>query len=100
MGYRNMDELVEFLSTPSVGRATLFQEFDIMAVSISIHALRGEGDRRASAIASGAWKFLSTPSVGRATVVYVLYEATSIIFLSTPSVGRATTWQGSTGRCS
>ena len=33
-----------FLSTPSVGRATLLTMALITSSSISIHALRGEGD--------------------------------------------------------
>ena len=38
-----------FQSTPSVGRATKYQEFYHMTGNISIHALRGEGDARALA---------------------------------------------------
>ena len=37
-----------FQSTPSVGRATLRSRFHLSQMSISIHALRGEGDRRPS----------------------------------------------------
>src|SRR5699024_9824306 len=56
----------KFLSTPSVGRATMFP------VSLRIMGL-----------------FLSTPSVGRATC-YCWYWGCLTGFLSTPSVGRAT----------
>ena len=61
-------------STPSVGRATHPGPAMTNSFSISIHALRGEGD---------TWKlfqyfmrhiFLSTPSVGRATKVQQLYR--------------------------
>ena len=37
-------EIVVFLSTPSVGRATFFTDKFLNARRISIHALRGEGD--------------------------------------------------------
>ena len=78
-----------FLSTPSVGRATHQQDFYKEVRHISIHALRGEGDRRrfpfqvarsisihalrgegdglCQALHGGFAGFLSTPSVGRAT---------------------------------
>ena len=36
---------MEFQSTPSVGRATLFRLKITLSISISIHALRGEGDQ-------------------------------------------------------
>ena len=39
----SIDDL-EFQSTPSVGRATKDKAMDKNQVSISIHALRGEGD--------------------------------------------------------
>ena len=35
-----------FQSTPSVGRATTPRQIDMILRRISIHALRGEGDRR------------------------------------------------------
>ena len=34
----------KFQSTPSVGRATLFEQTNVICPRISIHALRGEGD--------------------------------------------------------
>ena len=79
-----------FLSTPSVGRATVVLQGLARPHNISIHALRGEGDvdiiqsevirhdfyprppwgGRPALICASArlTKFLSTPSVGRATV--------------------------------
>ena len=79
-----------FLSTPSAGRATLpskgaaedpadfyprpprggrrqLEAFYLAAVTISIHALRGEGDRTKPTARTAPKKFLSTPSAGRAT---------------------------------
>src|SRR5699024_3113839 len=56
---------------------------------ISIHALRGEGDRRGARWTKATWRFLSTPSVGRATQSEA-YRDMPKAFLSTPSVGRAT----------
>ena len=35
---------LEFLSTPSVGRATALYRVVVLMYAISIHALRGEGD--------------------------------------------------------
>ena len=35
---------VLFLSTPSVGRATAYRPLNVHIALISIHALRGEGD--------------------------------------------------------
>ena len=84
-----------FLSTPSVGRATIntskveyieFTDFYprppwggrpkkaslfLWVSKISIHALRGEGDGPSSRVALHTGIFLSTPSVGRATAVSV-----------------------------
>ena len=57
----------EFLSTPSVGRATGQRPGRPLDALISIHALRGEGDRQADQRLAGCCEFLSTPSVGRAT---------------------------------
>ena len=81
-------------------------------LSISIRALRGEGDKYDNFVLHVATKFLSTPSAGRATCARkVLDDAENIsihalrgegdvspaaalsrlsTFLSTPSVGRAT----------
>ena len=57
----------EFLSTPSVGRATAVQRLGDAVDAISIHALRGEGDFEGHVNDRKASQFLSTPSVGRAT---------------------------------
>ena len=81
--------MVEFLSTPSVGRATdtsgavvyryfisihalrgegdLLGKQSLLAQVISIHALRGEGDATQACDTRQTIQFLSTPSVGRAT---------------------------------
>ena len=56
-----------FLSTPSARRATFFC-FKVFAhFSISIHALREEGDQRAFFVLVSMCVFLSTPSARRAT---------------------------------
>ena len=55
---------------------------------ISIHALRGEGDRRAVVLDNFAPLFQSTPSVGRA-IKRVHPLCARLRFQSTPSVGRA-----------
>ena len=56
-----------FLSTPSVRRATFRSASCRATSSISIHALREEGDPATSASPCSSKKFLSTPSVRRAT---------------------------------
>ena len=57
--------------------------------SISIHALRGEGDLNNLGTRFSPPVFQSTPSVGRATYMVLFYMIVGI-FQSTPSVGRAT----------
>ena len=57
-----------FQSTPSVGRATIANAVEMAILAISIHALRGEGDLRASSCILRVSSFQSTPSVGRATI--------------------------------
>ena len=56
-----------FLSTPSARRATVSRPRRRSRGSISIHALREEGDRIGCADALGNGVFLSTPSARRAT---------------------------------
>ena len=85
-----VQSLLEFLSTPSAGRATwqlsctgnvtydfyprpprggrlLVGRRCCVVSAISIHALRGEGDRWTHRAIVRSFKFLSTPSAGRAT---------------------------------
>ena len=56
-----------FLSTPSARRATWRVRVYRVLRRISIHALREEGDLRASGMSPMWKKFLSTPSARRAT---------------------------------
>ena len=100
-----------FLSTPSVGRATKAMRWLVTPTSISIHALRGEGDCRAPASSRWLCNFYPRPPWGGRRVrpgqdrhavisihalrgegdILVLDNGTEIqAFLSTPSVGRAT----------
>ena len=58
-------------------------------VAISIHALRVEGDRLFEVLAVGVVEFLSTPSGWRATFNEALTYL-GLSFLSTPSGWRAT----------
>ena len=58
--------------------------------TISIHALREEGDVQGNVGIYSPIKFLSTPSARRATLLLPLTAARSSIFLSTPSARRAT----------
>ena len=58
---------LRFQSTPSVGRATFRTKRLCDSRDISIHALRGEGDRDGLKLVCNFRRFQSTPSVGRAT---------------------------------
>ena len=58
--------------------------------TISIHALREEGDIVVFASASLMMQFLSTPSARRATRLFALAMQAVFTFLSTPSARRAT----------
>ena len=63
--------------------------FAVAGCSISIHALRVEGDRLDVALRETQLLFLSTPSGWRATVT-INQQDQDAIFLSTPSGWRAT----------
>ena len=58
--------------------------------SISIHALREEGDDGGQGLAAAHLKFLSTPSARRATASNFMEDKDGNKFLSTPSARRAT----------
>ena len=103
---------IQFLSTPSARRATSGVEAGQPQGSISIHALREEGDGRQLDDAGQLVQFLSTPSARRATVPLPLPgpsrnhfyprpprggrhrlhsgRSSASTFLSTPSARRAT----------
>ena len=78
-----------FLSTPSARRATYVAVTCRASGSISIHALREEGDYPSFDKMIQKQKFLSTPSARRATLRDVRF-AVAEQFLSTPSARRAT----------
>ena len=58
----------EFLSTPSARRATEDGRVEEAVLTISIHALREEGDVQTQGVPYRRWLFLSTPSARRATI--------------------------------
>ena len=58
---------VRFLSTPSARRATYPSRTTMPSSSISIHALREEGDTKHLPEVAAGTAFLSTPSARRAT---------------------------------
>ena len=64
---RSMWGCREFLSTPSARRATWRLLWHNLSMTISIHALREEGDPTCSQMARRNVLFLSTPSARRAT---------------------------------
>ena len=67
-GRRNVRRLVGvFLSTPSARRATGTAQCTQAGRSISIHALREEGDLYSASCSFSRRVFLSTPSARRAT---------------------------------
>ena len=78
-----------FLSTPSARRATGFIKFLHGIESISIHALREEGDYLLDLLSRMTNEFLSTPSARRATRTGGK-RPVNMQFLSTPSARRAT----------
>ena len=78
-----------FLSTPSARRATHLYVIRKCFFSISIHALREEGDLMPKSPTFRCGLFLSTPSARRATSCASICEVGDG-FLSTPSARRAT----------
>ena len=60
----------KFLSTPSARRATKVAPYVFLAVHISIHALREEGDNGKEDLVAVIVQFLSTPSARRATMMF------------------------------
>ena len=78
-----------FLSTPSARRATTAAGLPAAALSISIHALREEGDGVRKWSYVNGILFLSTPSARRATSLELFVDG-GVVFLSTPSARRAT----------
>ena len=80
----------KFLSTPSARRATGVGVSRQHQRTISIHALREEGDAALDHALAGAIQFLSTPSARRATLSTRMVGMTQGQFLSTPSARRAT----------
>ena len=81
---------VLFLSTPSGRRATLTSLSISRQVTISIHALRVEGDGHVVLVDGFGKLFLSTPSGWRATIKLLARCYNPNEFLSTPSGWRAT----------
>ena len=86
--YRD-DAQIVFLSTPSGWRATSSCKISAVVSSISIHALRVEGDAGFEMDLWAAVLFLSTPSGWRATLL-LRTMLRNPKFLSTPSGWRAT----------
>ena len=80
---------IKFLSTPSVGRATSPASRIRPAQSISIHALRGEGDNDKRRSITAVFYFYPRPPWGGRPKVSKITPRNDL-FLSTPSVGRAT----------
>ena len=79
-----------FLSTPSARRATLGFKLNDKEDTISIHALREEGDLYRKPEQRRNRRFLSTPSARRATRAIRFQPVPRRKFLSTPSARRAT----------
>ena len=82
-------EILAFLSTPSARRATGLPRRSRRCWSISIHALREEGDTDVCTGYHINNAFLSTPSARRATCPST-FSVPGNVFLSTPSARRAT----------
>ena len=81
---------INFYPRPPRGGRPKCQYCQHIRDSISIHALRGEGDKNLTLTQLGTIIFLSTPSAGRATEQLDAEYQAAKKFLSTPSAGRAT----------
>ena len=110
--WENKPSSKKFLSTPSARRATLDSWHYGDNYTISIHALREEGDIDSDSLTTDVLRFLSTPSARRATPcglpvpgfagdfyprpprggrpTYAYEPGAAGEFLSTPSARRAT----------
>ena len=78
-----------FLSTPSARRATVGVGNGVVTGSISIHALREEGDTDDQRGGGGQWNFYPRPPRGGRPSV-MSQQTDTILFLSTPSARRTT----------
>ena len=78
---------VIFLSTPSARRATDRQKHSSRTFTISIHALREEGDGMCWGFPRRRPKFLSTPSARRATISGAEHRAHGTDFYPRPPRG-------------
>ena len=108
---------LQFLSTPSARRATQHKssqtqrrhdfyprpprggrptrrQYPLRPTTISIHALREEGDMNRHSATKRHGQFLSTPSARRATTSLLCVNKLTTAFLSTPSARRATAGAG------
>ena len=83
----HLEALEGFLSTPSARRATRKPCTMPMFRSISIHALREEGDRIRRIQSRRSFRFLSTPSARRATRYLSKFATKSINFYPRPPRG-------------
>ena len=79
----------EFLSTPSARRATNAVQLILESLSISIHALREEGDETSSGAKTSNFDFYPRPPRGGRLKAF-LKGKPIFLFLSTPSARRAT----------
>ena len=87
-----------FLSTPSARRATFFRSAFRRLSTISIHALREEGDSIGCATFSGRSNFYPRPPRGGRPVIFIVHPPFGQ-FLSTPSARRATRARSCACRC-
>ena len=85
-----LSHLQNFYPRPPRGGRLAPRVFKPRAVSISIHALREEGDNLIAVQQFKLLLFLSTPSARRATASCILFKELLNLFLSTPSARRAT----------
>ena len=87
---RRLPRVFAFQSTPSVGRATWCKSASRRHNSISIHALRGEGDFISIILIPGKKYFNPRPPWGGRHHDSLVHGCRGSAFQSTPSVGRAT----------
>ena len=87
----------KFLSTPSARRATSIIDARAVSETISIHALREEGDGGQASCPSWHRDFYPRPPRG-GRLIWWIYDAARVVFLSTPSARRATVTQAIRGQ--
>ena len=87
--YKEVRHIKALLSTPSAGRATMLRPSGVILRSISIHALRREGDK-GNIIRIPSYHISIHALRREGDNIHLLFRWFCYLFQSTPSAGRAT----------